>query len=136
MKNSVTYLAAAAGVLLITAGVLFFLTPNAGFRRLDKGAMQPGVVQEVTLNQSAVLVSSASLSSLQKGLHEVSQKALPTVVEINVTQTIAQKIPHFSFPFDSPFPFFGQQQGNGVSRLFPPWRQALSSAVSVRPTTC
>jgi serine protease Do len=69
------------------------------------------------------------LEPLQSSLRDVAQKVLPTVVEINVTETITQKVPQF--PFDFPFPFFNQQpQGNGGERKFQ--QSGLGSGIIVQ----
>ena len=57
---------------------------------------------------ASVLASAATgaLASIQASLRDISQKVLPAVVEINVTETIQAQLPRFS-------PFGGQ--GNGQS---------------------
>ena len=52
-----------------------------------------------------------TLEPLQASFRAVTQKVLPSVVEIDVTQTLTQQIPQFNFPFDFPFPF-DQSPGN------------------------
>jgi Do/DeqQ family serine protease len=125
MKNKVKYLTAAA-VVLIAAGILFFLTPIAGFTQVRTATTLTGA-QDVAMNTAVAPVETGSLGSLQTSLRDVARKVLPTVVEINVTEMITQKVPQFPFGF---FPFFGQQQGNGGEQTFR--QSALGSGIIVR----
>ncbi len=113
MKSKIKYLTVAAAIV-IAAGVLFFFTPIHGFTQVRDNtatlAQLPGSTTAVPVQVSA------GLDSLQNALREVSRKVLPTVVEINVTAVITQKVPQFDFPFNFPFPF-GHQGNGGVQKF-------------------
>jgi len=87
MKNKVKYLTV-VGVILVAAGVLSSSRLPPAPRSCTAGLRRSWVWVKVTLNQAAVPVDSLSLSSLQTGLRDVAKNVLPTVVEINVTQTL------------------------------------------------
>jgi hypothetical protein len=63
---------------------------------------------------------------MQNSFRQIARKVLPTVVEINVTELITQQVPQFNFPF----PFFGQEQGNGGKQTFK--QSGLGSGIIVR----
>jgi Do/DeqQ family serine protease len=125
MKIKIKYLTVLAAAVVLVGAVLLFV-PITGFTQVRGGSTISGG-QQATSNTDPVLVS-GSLESLQNSFREVAKKILPSVVEINVTETITQQVPQF--PFDFPFPFFGQQQGNGGKQTFQ--QSALGSGIIVR----
>ncbi len=114
MKIKITYVTVIAAAV-IAAGALFFFVPISGFTQVRSGtSITTG--QDMTANPAPVQIS-GGLESLQSSFREVARKILPSVVEINVTETITQQVPQLNLPFDFPFPFF-DQQGNGGKRTF------------------
>jgi serine protease Do len=124
MKSKLKYVTIAAAAVIV-AGVLFLFTPIFGFtQERVPGPTQNGMPVAAT---QVLAPTNGGLVSLQGSLRAVAKSVLPTVVEINVTQTITQKVPQSDFPF---FPFFGQQQGNDGTQTFQ--QRALGSGIIVR----
>ncbi len=89
-----------AGAAVAVLGMALFLSSPVGAFAQAKSSPTPS---------GATLAT--TLGPLQAALRTVSQKVLPTVVEIDVTQTITQQqSPQPNSPFAFPF---GQGQGNG-----------------------
>ncbi len=97
----------AKGAAVAVLGIALFLaSPIGGFAQAKPAATAQA-------GQAATL--EATLGPLQTALRAVTQKVLPTVVEIDVTQTVTQQAPQSKGPFGLPF---GQGQGNGGGRSF------------------
>jgi serine protease Do len=126
MKIKIKYLTVLAAAVVVV-GALFLFVPITGFTQVRSGSSITSG-QQPTSNSDPVLVS-GSLVSLQNTFREVAKKILPSVVEINVTETITQQAPQLNLPFDFPFPFFNQQ-GNGGKQTFQ--QSALGSGIIVR----
>ena len=130
------YSLAAIGAVVVLGAALFLFTPVFGFTQVKTTAG----AQTAPSVQAAVPVQLASLNSglepLQNAFRAVTQKVLPSVVEIDVTQTITQQVPQFSFPFDFGFPFDqGQGNGNGNGNRSKTFRQSgLGSGIIVQHT--
>jgi len=125
MKIKIKYLTVLAAAVVIV-GALFLFVPITGFTQVRNGTSIPSG-QQATKTSDPVLVS-GSLESMQNSFREVAKKILPSVVEINVTETITQQAPQF--PFGFPFPFFDQQGNNGGKQTFQ--QSALGSGIIVR----
>jgi len=123
--KAMKYLTAAAVVVVIAAALLFFLTPIGGFTQ-SRTASVARSSQNVALQQAAASVDAVGLAPMQNSFRQIARKVLPTVVEINVTELITQQVPQFNFPF----PFFGQEQGNGGKQTFK--QSGLGSGIIVR----
>ncbi len=126
MKIKIKYLTVLAAAVVVV-GALFLFVPITGFTQVRNGSSITSG-QQPTSNSDPVLVS-GSLESLQNTFRNVAKKILPSVVEINVTETITQQAPQLNLPFDFPFPFFNQQ-GNGGKQTFQ--QSALGSGIIVR----
>src|SRR5271157_4449764 len=128
MKRKIYSLAAVLAV--VAAGTaLFFLAPVSGFTQV-KGptSEQSG---HVTAAPRTVALTS-SLASLQDSFRAVAQKVLPSIVEIDVTQTVTQQVPQLNFPFGFGF---DQGQGNGGGSRNRTFRQSgLGSGIIVQHT--
>ena len=128
MKRKLLSLAAIAAVAVLGAA-LFFFTPVFGFTQM-KSTTGPQIGQVSATPQLAAL--NTTLEPLQASFRAVAQKVLPSVVEIDVTQTITQQVPQFTFPFDFPFPFDqspGNKGGSGTFR-----QSGLGSGIIVEHT--
>ena len=126
MKLNVKSLTVISAVT-VAAGLALFFSPVPGFAQIrgdtvpSSSMRQPAITQPVT--------GAGNLESLQYSFREVAKKVLPVVVEINVTQTVTQKVPQLDFPF----PFFNQQpQGKGGERTYR--QSALGSGIIVQRT--
>ncbi len=111
MKRKI-YSLAAVGAAAVLATALFLLAPTLGFTQVKTtaGAQASPAAQPAVPVQLAAL--SSTLEPLQDAFRAVTQKVLPSVVEIDVTQTITQQVPQYNSPFNFGFPF-DQGQGNG-----------------------
>ncbi|HVP19592.1 MAG TPA: serine protease, partial [Spirochaetia bacterium] len=128
MKNTLKYLTVSAAAV-IAVGALLLFTPISGFTQVREGSSTQA--KQLTGTTTPIQTQSgAGLESLQSSLRSVAARVLPTVVEINVTAVITQKVPQFSFPFDFPFPFNQQPQGNGGERKFQ--QSGLGSGIIVQ----
>jgi len=108
MKRKTLSIAAVAAVAVLGAA-LFLLSPASGFTQVKTTPTAPSAQPAVPAQLAAL---NLGLDTLQDSFRAVAQKILPSVVEIDVTQTITQQVPQFSFPFDFGFPF-DQSPGNG-----------------------
>lgn len=126
MKNKIRYLTAVAAIV-IAAGAFFLFAPISGFPQVRGGTSVTTGAQAT--NDPAPMQAPAGLDSLQSSFRAVAKKVLPSVVEINVTEIVKQKVPQMDFPFNLPFPFFNQQPqgngGNGGERTFRQFRAGL-----------
>ncbi|MGA2765985.1 MAG: Do family serine endopeptidase [Spirochaetia bacterium] len=131
MKNKIRYLTAVAAIV-IAAGAFFLFAPISGFPQVRGGTSVTTGAQAT--NDAAPMQAPAGLDSLQSSFRAVAKKVLPSVVEINVTEIVKQKVPQMDFPFDLPFPFFNQQpQGNGGNGGERTFRQSgLGSGIIVQ----
>ncbi len=130
MKRKIYSLAAVVAV--VAAGtVLFLFTPVSGFTQVrSTRSEQSGHVTAAP--RLAALTS--SLAPLQDSFRAVTQKVLPAIVEINVTQTVTQQVPQFNFPFNFGLPF-DQGQGNGGGSRNRTFQQSgLGSGIIVQHT--
>lgn len=134
MKRKISSLAAVAAVAAVMAvgTALFLFTPVSGFTQVKSdGAEQSGGHVSVTPRLAAL---NSTLVPLQDSFRAVTQKVLPSIVEIDVTQTITQQVPQFNFPFDFGFPF-DQTPGNGGGNRSRTFRQSgLGSGIIVQHT--
>ncbi|MFI5368795.1 MAG: Do family serine endopeptidase [Spirochaetia bacterium] len=131
MKRKIYSLATVLAV--VAAGsALFLLAPVSGFAQVKSTTTeQSGHVSAAP--RSVALTS--SLASLQDSFRAVAQKVLPSIVEIDVTQTVTQQVPQFNFPFDFGFPFDqGQGNGGGGSRSRTFRQSGLGSGIIVQHT--
>jgi Do/DeqQ family serine protease len=133
MKRKI-FSVAAVGAVAVLGAALFFFTPVFGFTQVKTTAPAP-LSQPA---QPAVPVQLAALSStlepLQEAFRSVTQKVLPSIVEIDVTQTITQQVPQSNFPFDFGLPFDqGNGNGNGSGNRSRTFRQSgLGSGIIVK----
>jgi serine protease Do len=128
MKRKTYSLAAVAAVAMLGTA-LFLLSPVSGFTQVKPAA------EKQTAQATAQLAAlNSTLAPLQEAFRAVTQKVLPSVVEIDVTQTVTQQIPQSNFPFDFGFPF-DQGQGNGGGNRSRTFRQSgLGSGIIVQHT--
>jgi len=130
MKRKIYPIAAIAAVAVLGAA-LFFFSPVLGFTQVRTAAGTQAGQAAVPVQLAAF---NSGLGSLQDSFRAVTQKVLPSVVEIDVTQTITQQVPQFSFPFDFGFPF-DQSPGNGGGSRSRTFRQSgLGSGIIVQHT--
>ncbi len=128
MKSRIISLAAIAAVAVLGTAIFLF-TPVFAFTQ-GKPSSAAKTVQPSETAQPAA--PAPSLVPLQASFREIAKKALPSVVEIDVTQTITQAVPEFRFPFDFPFPF---DQGPGTKDRNRTFRQSgLGSGIIVEHT--
>ncbi|MGA2640229.1 MAG: Do family serine endopeptidase [Spirochaetia bacterium] len=126
MKRTVYLLATGAAVAALGTA-LFFLAPVFGFPQVKSTAgAQTGHVGAAPQPAAPPTM----LEPLQASFRAVTQKVLPSVVEIDVTQTITPQVPQFSFPFDFPFPFEQSPGSRNGSRTFR--RSGLGSGIIVQ----
>ncbi len=80
---------------------------------------------------ASVLASAATgaLASIQASLRDISQKVLPVVVEVDVTETVQAQLPRFS-----PFGGLGNGQGNGQGGGQSFQQSGLGSGIIVKRT--
>ncbi len=109
MKRKLPYLAFAAVSIILAAAMLFFIPVPGSTRGRSENAAGMGPEQAAEPRQ---LMAPQSMGALQSSFREVAKKALPVVVEINVTETITRRVPRLDFPF--PFPFDQSPNGGGV----------------------
>ncbi|MCQ2611763.1 MAG: Do family serine endopeptidase [Treponema sp.] len=129
MKNNIKYI---FGTFLATVAVLavVFLSCNA---KIDRGSANTAFAQTESSGKPNVAVSKDSLSiieALQDVNRSVSSGVLPSVVEIDVTETKTRP----SNPFgDIPYFFFGTPRGNeGDSNRREYKESGLGSGVIIR----
>ncbi len=131
MKRKIYSLAAIAAV--VAAGTaLFLFTPVLGFTQVKPAAAEQTGGQVSATPQLAAL--NTTLVPLQASFREVTQKVLPSIVEIDVTQTITQQVPQFNFPFDFGFPFDQAPKNGGGSRSRTFRQSGLGSGIIVQHT--
>ncbi|MGO9307498.1 MAG: Do family serine endopeptidase [Spirochaetia bacterium] len=118
---------AAIAAVAVVGTALFFFTPVFGFTQV-KSTAAAKTAQESDVSPPAA--PATTLEPLQASFRAVAKKVLPSVVEIDVTQTITRQIPQFSFPFDFPFPFDQPQGNKDRSRTF--HQSGLGSGIIVR----
>jgi serine protease Do len=130
MKRKIYSLAAIVAV--VAAGTaLFLLTPALGFTQVKPAAAEQSGQVSATPQLAAL---NTTLVPLQAAFRAVTQKVLPSIVEIDVTQTITQQVPQFNFPFDFGFPF-DQSPGSGNRSRSRTFRQSgLGSGIIVQHT--
>ena len=130
MKRKIYSLAAVAAVIAAGAA-LFLLAPVTGFTQVKSSTTEQS--GHVSVSPRTVALTS-SLGSLQDSFRAVTQKVLPSIVEIDVTQTVTQQVPQLNFPFDFGFGF-DQGQGNGGGGRNRTFRQSgLGSGIIVQHT--
>ena len=130
MKRRIYSLAAVVAV--VAAGTaLFLLAPVSGFTQAKATpSEQSGHVSAAPRN----VALTSSLAPLQDSFRAVTQKVLPAIVEIDVTQTVTQQVPQFNSPFNFGVPF-DQGQGNGGGSRNRTFRQSgLGSGIIVQHT--
>jgi Do/DeqQ family serine protease len=109
-----------------------FLAAGSGFLTAQgRSEKAPAPTQSQTQDQAVpvpLTTDASSLQAIQYSFREVAKKVLPTVVELNVTETIRQQAPQSQFPFN--FPFDRTPQGGGNGRTYQ--QSALGSGIIVR----
>ncbi len=111
MKRKV-YSFAAITAAAVVGIALFLFTPVFSFSQV-KSAAPARSTHVSAIAQLAALKT--NLEPFQAAFRAVTQKVLPSVVEVDVTQTTTQQAPQSNSPFPSPFE---QSPGNGGSRTF------------------
>jgi hypothetical protein len=81
MKRRIFSLAA-IGAVAVLGTALFLFSPTVGFTQVKTATQPAAPAQLAALN--------STLEPLQEAFRAVTQKVLPSVVEIDVTQTITQ----------------------------------------------
>lgn len=127
MRRKIYSLAAIAAVAVVGTA-LFLFTPVSGFTQVKSAA--PAQSGQVTATPRLAALNT-TLEPFQASFRAVTQKVLPSVVEVDVTQTTTRQVPRSNSPFSFPSPF-EQSPGNGGGRTF---RQSgLGSGIIVQHT--
>lgn len=127
MKNSIKYIIGCSAAAVVAFGILLFSCNG----KKDRGSANTAFAQspdKTVENKGSVNIPSASLSvveALQDVNRSISREVLPSVVEIDVTETRTRKNPFG----DTPFFFFGPQSDFGPETY---QTQGLGSGVIIR----
>jgi len=119
---------ARVGILLIVAILMAVAGTLAALGSSEQGSGGKVLIQEAQVLPRSEAPAGSDLSvaeSLQNAFNAAANKALPVVVEVNVTEVVRQNVTRSVTPFDF---FFGQTPG-GQGREFQ--RQGLGSGVIV-----